>query len=123
MMEKYKEDFTNTFRNLTLNEFDDKEMYKSEEFKNWYKLWKERLNRQNQSSDLIHELMKSSNPAVIPRNHRVEEAIDAADRGDFDKMKKLIEVLSKPYEYSKEQEEYSKLPKPSSCPYRTYCGT
>ncbi|MRZ81364.1 YdiU family protein [Paeniclostridium sordellii] len=123
MMDKYKEDFTNTFRNLTLNEFDDKEMYKSEEFKNWYKLWKERLNRQNQSSDLIHELMKSSNPAVIPRNHRVEEAIDAADRGDFDKMKKLIEVLSKPYEYSKEQEEYSKLPKPSSCPYRTYCGT
>jgi uncharacterized protein YdiU (UPF0061 family) len=68
--------------------------------------------------------MRRSNPAVIPRNHRVEEALEAAvNQGDLDVMKRLIEVLSKPYDYTDEQAEYCKLPEPSNRPYRTFCGT
>jgi serine/tyrosine/threonine adenylyltransferase len=122
MMEKYSEDYTNTFISLTFNN-NEKGMFSSEEFKNWYKIWKERLKRQSQSEELVHQLMKDSNPAVIPRNHRVEEAIEAADKGDFNVMRKLLDVISRPYDHSKDQEEYSKLPNPSSCTYRTFCGT
>ena len=67
--------------------------------------------------------MKSSNPYVIPRNHRVEEALDASEKGDFTPFNKLLKVLKNPYEYSKEQEKYSKLPKRKNTCYRTYCGT
>ncbi|MGM9986202.1 MAG: YdiU family protein [Bacillaceae bacterium] len=123
MMEKYKEDFTNTFLALTFSTNMEKAMFKSEEFTNWNKIWQERLQRQSQSKDDIHQLMKDSNPAVIPRNHRVEEALEAAENGDLTVMMKLLEVISKPYTHTKEQEKYAELPKPSSCAYRTFCGT
>ena len=123
IMEKYKEDYTNTFVSLTTGKNMDKGMFISEEFKNWYKVWKERLTRQENSSDEINKLMKESNPYVIPRNHRVEEAIEAAEKGDLSVMINLIEVLSRPYEYSDDNDDYTKLPKNINCNYKTYCGT
>lgn len=123
IMQKYKADYTNTFRALTIGDLDDIEIFNSEEFKEWYKIWQERLSRQDESKDLSKKLMKSSNPAVIPRNHRVEEALEAAEKGDYSVMDKLLDVLISPFDYSKDQEEYAKLPKPSSCRYKTYCGT
>ncbi|WP_338597619.1 protein adenylyltransferase SelO [Clostridium baratii] len=123
IMQKYKADYTNTFRALTIDDLNGSEIFDSEEFKEWYKMWQERLSRQDESKDLLKKLMKSSNPAVIPRNHRVEEALEAAEKGDYSVMDKLLDVLINPFEYSKEQEEYAKLPKPSSCKYKTYCGT
>lgn len=123
IMQKYKADYTNTFRALTIDDLNGLEIFNSEEFKEWYKIWQERLSRQDESKDLSKKLMKSSNPAVIPRNHRVEEALEAAEKGDYSVMDKLLDVLINPFEYSKDQEEYAKLPKPSSCKYKTYCGT
>lgn len=123
MMEKYSEDFTNTFIALTFDNVKSKGMFISEEFNSWYNTWQERLNRQPNSREEVHQLMKKSNPAVIPRNHRVEEALEAAEKGDFNVLKNLLDAIERPYEHSKYQEEYSKLPEPSSCAYRTYCGT
>ncbi|CAH2213427.1 protein adenylyltransferase SelO [Tepidibacter aestuarii] len=124
MMEKYSADYTNTFRELTFDKVEDTVLVGKTEFTKWYDLWKARLERQQESKDESHELMKNSNPAVIPRNHRVEEALEAAvEKGDYSVMERLLNVLSKPYSYSPEQEEYSKLPPPSTCPYRTFCGT
>lgn len=123
LMEKYNEDYTNTFIKLTFNKNNDSDMFNSEEFKTWHNTWSERLKRQIQSDEEVHQLMKDSNPAVIPRNHRVEEAIAAAEKGDFDVFKDLLDALSNPYEHSKKQEKYSKLPEPSTCAYKTYCGT
>ena len=123
IMQKYKADYTNTFRSLTLVDLDNTEIFTSEEFKEWYKMWQERLSRQDESNELSKKLMKSSNPAVIPRNHRVEEALEAAENGDYSVMDKLLDVLISPFDYSRDQEEYAKLPKPSSCRYKTYCGT
>ena len=123
IMEKYGEDYTNTFVSLTLKTNMDKDMFISEEFKSWYNKWQERLKRQSNSIEEVTNLMKKSNPYVIPRNHRVEEAIKAADNGDLSVMVKLLDILSRPYDYSKDQEDYTKLPKYSTCNYKTYCGT
>ena len=122
IMEKNNEDYTNTFKALTINKL-DKDMFNSLEFKNWHIIWQERLNRQPQTRDEVYKLMKECNPAVIPRNHRVEEVIEAADKGDFSVLDKFLKVISNPFEYSKEQEEYSILPRCSNTPYKTYCGT
>jgi uncharacterized protein YdiU (UPF0061 family) len=117
-------DFTNTFKALTINEFSNITMFDTNEFKQWYVLWEERLKRQKESKEDSYNLMRSSNPAVIPRNHRVEEALEAAqDNEDYTVMKKLLKVLSDPFAYSVEQEEYSAVPKKTSCGYRTFCGT
>ena len=124
IMQKYGADYTNTFRALTFDNMDDTVLFGKVEFDQWYKLWQERLTRQEESKASSKELMKSSNPAVIPRNHRVEEALKAAvERGDYSVMERLLDALSKPYAHSKEQDYYSTLPEPSSCSYQTYCGT
>lgn len=124
MMEKYEADYTNTFLALTFNKLNGSEMFESTEFTKWYELWKARLDRQNETKDQSHDLMKRCNPSVIPRNHRVEEAIEAAvKKGDYSVMERLLKVLERPYEHSHEQEDYAKPPEPSNCPYRTYCGT
>ncbi|MBD7911016.1 MULTISPECIES: protein adenylyltransferase SelO [Clostridium] len=124
IMEKYKADYTNTFRQLTLEDFEDTPLFRSDEFTRWYELWRDRLDRQQETKEDSKRLMKNSNPAVIPRNYRVEEALEAAVKaGDYNIMNKLLSVLSNPFAYSEEQKEYSILPKESTCGYRTFCGT
>ena len=75
------------------------------------------------SKEEIFNLMKNSNPAVIPRNHRVEEALAAAENGDFSVMNNLLKALANPFEHSDFQKEYSKPAPKSQCDYKTYCGT
>ncbi|WP_300382073.1 protein adenylyltransferase SelO [Clostridium sp.] len=124
MMHRHGADYTNTFCGLTLDKIDNIELFNTIEFNNWYKLWQERLGRQSESKELVKELMENSNPAVIPRNHRVEEALEAAVKnGDYSVMDDLLKILSKPYDYSKDYTYYSTLPKKSNTPYKTFCGT
>ncbi|MFY2248847.1 protein adenylyltransferase SelO [Priestia megaterium] len=122
MMKTYKADYTNTFRALTFNKLGKSDLFESEEFAQWQELWQKRLGRQKQSKAESEELMKHNNPAVIPRNHRVEAALDAAQKGDYSVMEDLLEVLSSPYE-SPDQSEYCTPSAPSNQPYQTYCGT
>jgi Uncharacterized conserved protein len=125
MMHKYHADYTNTFRALTFDKPEDTALFGTNEFTEWHELWQARLGSQQEPKDSSHELMRNSNPAVIPRNHRVEEALEAAvEEGDYSVMKRLLDVLSSPYAHSPEQAEYSTLPAISStCPYQTFCGT
>ncbi|HHU17614.1 MAG TPA: YdiU family protein [Clostridiales bacterium] len=124
IMHKYNADYTNTFRALTLGRFEDTAFFDSGEFFTWHHRWKERLRLQQESEDESRQLMKKSNPSVIPRNHRVEEALEAAVReNDFSVMKQLLNVLSSPYSYDAEQDEFSTPPKANFYPYRTFCGT
>lgn len=122
IMKTYKADYTNTFRALTFDKLGNSDLFESEEFAQWQELWQKRLGRQQQSKAESQELMKNNNPAVIPRNHRVEEALDAAQKGDYSVMEDLLEVLSSPYE-SPDQSEYCTPSAPSNQPYQTYCGT
>ena len=124
MMQKYRADFTNTFRALTLDTLDDTALFGTPEFVEWLELWRARRSGQQGSKDASDQLMRNSNPAVIPRNHRVEAALESAvKRGDYSVMENLLAVLTNPYAYSPEQAEYAVLPAPSARPYRTYCGT
>ncbi|KHE67834.1 YdiU family protein [Halobacillus sp. BBL2006] len=124
IMQKHKADYTNTFRAMTLNHLEETPMSESTEFTNWYKQWQARLDRQEESKEESYQLMRKSNPAVIPRNHRVEEALEAAvSQEDYSVMERLIDILADPYAYSPEQKEYAKLPELSDRPYQTFCGT
>ena len=124
LMEKYQADFTNTFLSLTFDIYKEENLlFNSEEFKYWMEKWQERLERQEESLEESKNLMKANNPAIIPRNHRVEEAISAAEKGNYKVMGKLLEALKNPYDHREEQKEYSKLPPKSEFKYKTYCGT
>jgi uncharacterized protein YdiU (UPF0061 family) len=111
LMAENKMDYTNTFRSLSVFA-----VY----FTAWHEKWQARLSRQSQSREDASALMKAHNPAVIPRNHRVDEALSAAESGDLSVMNNLLDALSKPYEDS---DEFSKPPEPGCCGYRTFCGT
>jgi uncharacterized protein YdiU (UPF0061 family) len=124
MMQKYNADFTNTFRALTFDRQEDTSMFGTPEFTKWFELWQARLARQQEPKASAYQLMRNSNPAIIPRNHRVEAALEAAvNEGDLSVMDRLLDVLSNPYEHTPEQAEYATLPEPSNCPYQTFCGT
>ena len=124
MMQKYRADYTNTFRALTFDKPEDTVLFGTTEFAQWQELWLARLGRQQESKASSHQLMRNSNPALIPRNHRVEAALEAAvKQGDYSVMERLLDVLSSPYSHTPEQADYSTLPEQSTCPYRTFCGT
>lgn len=120
IMQEQQADYTNTFRSLTLGL--QEELFDVPGFITWKKRWTERLQRQPQQAQEVLERMKRHNPSVIPRNHRVEEALQAAETGDMQPFADLLAVLEDPYAYTKEQEAYTAPPSDGSS-YQTYCGT
>ena len=120
LMTKHKLDYTNTFRSLSFLIKEKMLLLEITEFIAWHDKWKARLSRQAQNEQNVFDIMKKHNPAVIPRNHRVEEALASAEEGDFSVMHNLLEALTKPYEDS---EVYSLPPGPAHCGYKTFCGT
>ncbi len=123
-MHRNGSDYTNTFRALVQNLDSDIPLSGDAAFAEWVTRWQARLTRQPQSRESSVQLMRSHNPAVIPRNHRVEEALEAAvGRGDFAPMNRLLGVLSKPYDDPPEPDVYRTPPAPSERVYQTFCGT
>jgi uncharacterized protein YdiU (UPF0061 family) len=89
----------------------------------WHDKWTVRLERQQKERSEIVTAMRRANPLVIPRNHRVEEALAAAVGGDLSVMFRLLDALRNPFEESPENEPYRDAPPPGGQPYRTFCGT
>jgi len=124
IMQKYGADYTNTFRAFTFDTQPDTALFGTTEYAQWHELWQARLGRQQESKASSHELMRSCNPAIIPRNHRVEAALEAAVKlGDYSVMERFLDVLSSPYAHTPEQADYSTLSALSTGSYRTFCGT
>ena len=68
--------------------------------------------------------MHTNNPSIIPRNYKVEEALEAAStNNDLEPMNKLLEILAKPYDDHLEMAAYQLPPAPSEQIYQTFCGT
>ena len=123
-MQQNRSDYTNTFRDLAAAILVDAPLFPDAVFVKWYRRWKDRLARQPQSAEASRTLMRTNNPAVIPRNHRVEEALEAAvERGDFTVIAQLLDVLSRPYDDPPEHGGYSLPPEPAETSYQTFCGT
>ena len=114
-------DYTNTFRDLSQKELPNKELYATENFQAWQTRWQARLMEEDLESSLA--LRKSVNPAVIPRNHKVEEALQAGEEGDLEPFLNLLKALENPYEDGDHLTPYQLPPKPEEKVLQTFCGT
>ena len=118
-MQQKKPDFTNTFCNLMNYDHADDEEFEDDEFNNWKREWKRRV----ESKEYL-DVMISCNPTLIPRNYLVEEALSEAETdGKFDKFNELNEIISSPYQLKKVNIKYLETPSKSNIPYKTFCGT
>lgn len=116
-------DFTNTFRDLSTVSVCDAEPYRQPAFQSWHERWRQRLGREGRSPNETAASMRAVNPAVIPRNHRVEEALTAAEEhDDYSVLHRLLAVLSRPFEETAETVHFRE-PSPDAAGYRTFCGT
>lgn len=123
-MEEYKADFTDTFRDLTLGEAGKLPFYKDPDFKSWHSRLKQRQLEHYPGKEQIERAMKSCNPAFIPRNHLVEKALHSASEDlSMDSFNKLLEMVSIPYAYSKDQLDYKPPSEGYDKNYKTFCGT
>ena len=120
-MEKNKADYTNTFCYLMNVKIGNNSLYDDKEFINWSKNWKNRILINDNSKEKSLELMKETNPIIIPRNHKVEEALKAANKDNLEVMNKLLSKFNNPYSKQKGIEDYQ-LPSLDDN-YQTFCGT
>ena len=95
-MHQQKADYTNTFRDLSKPELPSESAYTTESFQAWHTRWQDRLGKEVQDWDSSVTLMDSVNPAVIPRNHKVEEALQAGEEGDLSPFHNLLKALANP---------------------------
>ena len=116
-------DFTNTFRTLSTATLAESAATDDPAFDAWYRRLLARRARQTQSPEDAESLMRRHNPAFIPRNEKVEEALAAAthDR-DLTPFRALLDVLATPYDHTCDRPEFSTPANPDR-PYRTFCGT
>ncbi len=123
LMLRQSADFTNTFRSITTGRLLAHCTNTDPELEAWYRRLEARRGRQPQSSAEAAALMRRHNPAFIPRNHRVEEALSAASSSDdWSVMARLLEVLATPYDHERDLPAFS-APSVGDGSYRTFCGT
>ena len=116
-MQMARADFTSIFRALSNGE-------EPEVLSDWLPTWRARLARDPQTAEERRVLMRSVNPAYIPRNYLVEEMIAAAvEDQDYAPFEAMLGVLMNPYEEQVGAEKYAALPPESETGYRTFCGT
>ena len=132
IMQDNEADFTLTFRRLCEaalspeREGSLRHLFKDAgAYDKWATNWRVRLSREAKAPEVRVELMHQANPAIIPRNHSIEQAIEAAvDQEDYGPFEKLLEVLSSPYDEELEGlREYMPPPKPEEHDLQTFCGT
>ena len=120
-MKTNQADYTNTFCYLMNFSSIKNKIYKDKNFIDWFKIWEKRILINGGTKENSLELMKKNNPIVIPRNHKVEEALEAANNNDLKPMNDLLSILKKPYT---NQSGIKKYQEPSNnSKYQTFCGT
>ena len=119
-------DYTLSFRNLAdllTNETDDGFFKKTIAFQDFYQPWRPRIQNQNLENREIKDQMNRVNPVFIPRNHKIEQVIEAGLEGDFSLFHEMNEVLKKPYEEQELFSSYKLAPRPEQVVQATFCGT
>ncbi|HQU63234.1 MAG TPA: YdiU family protein [Nitrosomonas sp.] len=124
LMHKHQADYTNSFRALSAAYLPENSLFKDDAFAAWQTQWRARLSRQCESLQASFDLMRANNPAVLPRNHRVEEALAAAsDDGDYTVLGRLLAAVSEPYADLPEYAAYRTPPAACERVHQTFCGT
>ncbi len=133
LMELHEADWTLTFRRLTelanptpgadrprVGDF----FALPDAFDDWLDRWRARLAERRAPSEEIAESMRTVNPAVIPRNHHVNAAIDdAVEQSDFQAFDTLCNLLADPYTFPADHEQLVHPPAPDERVMATFCGT
>ncbi|MCB1337319.1 MAG: YdiU family protein [Maritimibacter sp.] len=119
-MSSSRADFTNTFRALANTGYAGHLVTDAGAWESWAPDWKARVAREAGDPTAI---MRAASPAVIPRNHRIEEMIEAAVAGDYVPFRKLSTVLATPYEDGPDTPDFAKPPRPEERVRQTFCGT
>jgi uncharacterized protein YdiU (UPF0061 family) len=130
-MAENRADFTLTFRRLSTAAFGPEGdqavrtlFAEPSAYDAWAEQWRRRLEEEPVSPQERAAAMRRSNPAFIPRNHLVQEALDAAvERQDFQPFEQLLNVVTRPYEDRPELERYATPARPEQCVSQTFCGT
>jgi uncharacterized protein YdiU (UPF0061 family) len=130
-MAKNHADFTLTFRRLSDATEDagrDQDLRalfaEPTAYDEWAVRWRQRADLEPQTPEARTAMMRTVNPAFIPRNHRIEAMIEAAvARDDFAPFEELLAVLSKPYEEQPAFADYAEPPQPHQRVLQTFCGT
>jgi len=122
-MQKNKADYTNTYIFLMNKTIKNSEVYNNADFDLWKIKWVKRLAMFTNTHDKSVELMSSSNPMVIPRNHKVEEALTLASNGNLTLFNRLIKILKNPYLVNSDDLEFMSPAPDSDKKYQTFCGT
>ena len=121
-MHQKKVDYTNTFCHLMKFKVQEEEDFQDRVFKDWKKRWNERLIINNSSNEKSIALMRTVNPLVIPRNDKVEETLDLANKNNFKMLFEFLEILKTPYTEKKNTYKYQ-IPSENNKEYKTFCGT
>ena len=116
-MDKNKLDYTNTFRDLMNGNISN------ENLKDFYSKWTIRIDKQNRDKQEVLTLMRKNNPAVIPRNHKVEESLKEAHKGNLLSLNNLLNALQDPYTERGDLMLYQQPAPESEKKYKTFCGT
>lgn len=111
-------DFTNTFRALSEGGARD-QFLDPTVFDAWEARWQARVTQEN----CAEPRMRAANPAVIPRNHRIEQMIAAAVEGDYKPFERLLAALAQPFEIEAAAQDLARPPATSEIVQRTFCGT
>ena len=90
---------------------------------NWLIMWREYLTRDGSNEKERLEVMRAYNPILIPRNHRIAEAIHAGEQGDYSVFHRLVDALTKPYEEQSEYADLEQAPEAVEIVHQTFCGT
>ncbi len=125
-MEKNEADFTNTFRALSKEPEPSSLPFQDTGFHEWHGRWRARLLRQPHSEEESREKMRAHNPDLIPRNHKVEEALaaaSAAEGSDLSPVEKLLEAIREPFEDHLSHIGYREPAPGKGLGYQTFCGT
>ncbi len=128
LMAEQGADYTLTFRRLAEAPADDLGAVRTGfaqplDFDAWALRWRERLAAGGRSDDERRAAMQAANPAFIPRNHRVQQAIEGAERGDLDPLEDLLAVTATPYVGHPQLDAYQQPPEPHEVVRQTFCGT
>jgi uncharacterized protein YdiU (UPF0061 family) len=121
LLQEHAADYTNTFRSLCAVAEGGAA---PAGYEAWVARWRTRLGQESYSLPEAATLMRANNPAVIPRNHRVEAALRAAvGQGDFAPLETLLAVLATPFALQPAHAEYRTPPAPHERISQTFCGT
>lgn len=123
LMKMLQRDYTNTFFQLLKSLETDHSLQFETELNPWVEKWRNVL-KNSGNPDQARLLMGNNNPAVIPRNHRVEEVLEDAVNGNLQPFEKLLEAMASTYRYDDKFQNYMKPPLSDfESKYQTYCGT